>query len=431
MLLGGLVLSLPISWADGYRVSLLDAMFSSFSAVCVTGLSTIEIGQCLSIFGQMVMLVLIQVGGLGFMTMTALLFMAVGRRISLADRVVLQESLNGDRLQGVVKTTRTAVFLTLGCEGAGAALFAVRMIPLYGFGKGLYYSVWHAVSAFCNAGFDVIGSGTNFGVFAGEPYILVVTMLLIVVGGLGFLVVMELAGWAKARGKKRLSLQAKVVVISSLALIGAGALCYGLLEWNNPATLGAPGLSPGDKVVGALFQSVTTRTAGFSTFGQGGLRTASAALTLVLMLIGASQAGTGGGLKTTTCAIVLAMLRSAVRGQDETILFKRRISRANVLKAVTLVILGVLFVAVTTLLLTITESSIGAGSLLFEVISAFGTVGLSQNVTPLLNPAGKIIIICCMYAGRVGLMTVMTALTMRIAKNKANIRFAEERIMVG
>ncbi len=432
MLIGGFLLALPISWSEGNQVSLIDAMFSSFSAVCVTGLASVEIGAVYSLFGQIVMLVLIQIGGLGYMTVTSVIFMTLGKRFSLRDRMAMQESLNEFKLQGVVRTTRNAVLLTGICECIGTALLAIRFIPAFGWAKGLFFSVFHAVSAFCNAGFDVFGKGTNFLPYIHDPLVLYTIMGLIVFGGLGFLVVIELSKWTASGFKTKLSLQAKIVLSATAFLILAGTLCVCLAEWNNPKTLGLGDLNAGEKIMNGMFQSITTRTAGFSSISQIDLRSTSAFVTVVLMFIGASPAGTGGGVKTTTGVIVLLLLLSITRGRDEVSIFRRRIDRQIVMKALAIVLIGLLFVAMMTLLIAVIEADrFETSRILFEVVSAFGTVGLSQSLTPLLSTASKIAIICCMYAGRVGLISIMTAITLRFNKEHGNIRYAEEKIMVG
>lgn len=432
MLLGGFILAMPFCWNEGYEVRLVDAMFSSFSAVCVTGLATVEIGLVFSMTGQLVMLALIQIGGLGIMTATSLIFMALGKRFSLSDRLTMQESLNEDKLQGVVRMTRSATFLTFGCELAGAALLSIRFIPEFGWAKGIYYSVFHAVSAFCNAGFDVFGKGTNFMPYAQDPLVLITIMALIVVGGLGFLVVLESGRWAMHGFRGRLSLQAKVVLIATLFLIVAGIVIICVVEWNNPETLGIPSFSAGDKILNGAFQSVTTRTAGFSSFRQGEMHSVSALVTILLMFIGASPAGTGGGVKTTTCVVMLSLLVAIIRGREDVTMLRRRINWQTVLRSIAIILLGMIFVGVMTLIVTTLEANrFDTSRIFFEVVSAFGTVGLSQELTPLLSSASKVAIIFCMYAGRVGLMTVMTAISMRMAKGNGKIRYAEERIMVG
>lgn len=430
MFVGGVLLSLPVAVSDGERLNFLDALFSSFSAVCVTGLSVVEIGEKLSLFGQIVMLALIQVGGLGFMTATSLIFMAMGKRFTLKDRMAMQESLNEFKLQGVVRMTRNAVFVTGVCELLGIILLSIRFIPAYGFAEGLYYSIFHSISAFCNAGFDVFGLGNSLVSFASDPLVLFTIMALIVLGGLGFFVVMELTKWTASGFKKHLSLQSKVVVSMTLFLILAGMAIFVAVEWENPQTIGNMGV--GDKFLNGLFQSVTTRTAGFASINQTGLKPISSFLTIALMFIGASPAGTGGGVKTTTVAIVLLLLHSIIRGKEEVSVFHRRIGRQIVLRSIAIMMISLIFVLIVTFVIILIEAGgIGSERILFEVVSAFGTVGLSQSVTPFLSPMSKVLIMMTMYVGRVGLMAFIAALAQQFARYSGSIRYPEEKIMVG
>ena len=428
ILIGTLLLSLPVSHAPGVHVTVHEAAFSSVSAVCVTGLSIIEIGTDLSFFGQLVMMLLIQVGGLGFMTATALIFLALGKRISLSERLALQESLNESQLEGVVRMTRNAIKITFAIEGTGAVLLLYPMISRFGFWDGLWKSIFHAVSSFCNAGFDLLGQGNSLGSVYDDPIIMFVTMALIVLGGLGFLVIMDVGRFA--RRKKRLSLQSKIVLISTALLIIVGAIIFIAAEGDNPETMGS--WTIGEKIMGGLFQSVTCRTAGFASFPQENMQTISSFVSILLMFIGASPAGTGGGIKTTTMAVLVALTMQIIRGRSETVMFKRTINRSLVLRAIGVAILSIILVLVVTLVISMIEADRhDSHNIMFETVSAFATVGLTQALTPNLLPASQIVLMVTMFAGRVGMMSLMLALTKQFAKNKGDIHYPEEKIMIG
>lgn len=427
ILIGAILLSLPVA-SVSESLPFLDALFTSVSAVCVTGLSVIEPGVALTLFGQSVLLVLIQIGGLGFMTVTSLLYMAMRRRFSLTDRMAMQESMGESKLQGVVRLTRSAVMITVISEAAGALLLSTRLIPLCGFSKGLYFSIFHSISAFCNAGFDLFGNCNSLGAFVGDPVVLITIMLLITVGGLGFFVILELAGQLK-HSRARLSLHTRVVLILSAVLFAAGMLFYMFAEWNNPATLG--NMPVGQRILNAAFQSVTTRTAGFAAVPQADFSSGSALITVLLMFIGASPAGTGGGIKTTTIAVLCALVASIIRGSEGVNILHRKLPRAIVMRAIAIAALGMVFVGICTITVTLCENCISASDALFEVVSAFGTVGLSFGITPTLSAASKVVLMLAMFAGRLGLLSLVAALTRLFAGKLRNLGYPEERLMVG
>ncbi|MFR3483837.1 MAG: TrkH family potassium uptake protein [Clostridia bacterium] len=338
LILGTIALKLPISSVDGESISWVDAFFTSTSAVCVTGLVVVNTAAQWSIFGQCVILALIQIGGLGFMAFTTLIFMIMGRRITLKERLVIQEALNQSTLSGIVKLTRRILIGTFLVEGIGAFLLSFRFIPQYGAGKGIFFSIFHSVSAFCNAGFDIIGN--NMESYTGDLLVNFVIMALIILGGLGFVVWMDLLEMFRNRWRERLSwrrcfsklhLHSKLVLVISVSLILLGFLFFLIVEWSNPETLG--GLSGKDKVLGALFQSVSTRTAGFNSISQGGLNESSKFMTIILMFIGGSSGGTAGGIKTVTIAVLLITVISVVRGKRYTEVFGRRIGEETIRKS--------------------------------------------------------------------------------------------------
>lgn len=335
IMIGTGLLMLPIASADGSGASLLDAAFTSTSAVCVTGLVVRDTGTSWTYFGQIVILFLIQIGGLGFMTMATIILMLLGRRITLRDRLVIQEALNELSLQGLVRLILRIVAVTVLFELIGVMMFSMRFIPAYGFGQGLYMSIFLSVSAFCNAGFDVVGSVvapfSSFVPYRSDIVINFTTMLLVIIGGLGFTVLLEIG---RVKKFKRMSLHTKFVLVITGILLLFGTIIFFVVEIGNPATLGDPDMPIHVKVMSALFQSVTTRTAGFNTIDQNSLTVPGKLLSQILMFIGASPGGTGGGMKTTTMALVFLMVLSVTQGHDNITIFKRRIPRGTALELI-------------------------------------------------------------------------------------------------
>lgn len=420
ILAGAILLSLPSASADGRPTPFLTALFTATSATCVTGLVVVDTADHYSLFGQLVIMFLIQVGGLGYMTVATLMAIAIGRRIGLRERLVLQEAHNLYSVGGIVRFTRNVILMTMAIEGAGAILLAARWVPEFGWGRGVYYGIFHSISAFNNAGFDLMGQFRSLTGSAGDLTINAVIMALIVVGGLGFTVLTDLAT------PRRISLHAKIVLTTTAALIVLGAALVLLLEFSNQATLGP--LAAGRRVLAALFQSVTPRTGGFTTVTIGELRDPTLMLIITLMFIGASPGGTGGGIKTTTFVAPLAVILSMLRGRPDPELFHRRLPPVVVYKAVTIALVAVAFVVTMGTLLSFIERMPFIQAL-FEVVSAFGTVGLSTGITPSLSAAGRILVMLTIFTGRVGLLTAAFALTRR--QQPANIRYPEERIYVG
>lgn len=420
ILAGAILLSLPSASADGRPTPFLTALFTATSATCVTGLVVVDTADHYSLFGQLVIMFLIQVGGLGYMTVATLMAIAIGRRIGLRERLVLQEAHNLYSVGGIVRFTRNVILMTMAIEGAGAILLATRWVPEFGWGRGVYYGIFHSISAFNNAGFDLMGQFRSLTGYAGDLTINAVIMALIVVGGLGFTVLTDLAT------PRRISLHAKIVLTTTAALIVLGAALVLLLEFSNQATLGP--LAAGRRVLAALFQSVTPRTGGFNTVTIGELRDPTLMLIITLMFIGASPGGTGGGIKTTTFVAPLAVILSMLRGRPDPELFHRRLPPVVVYKAVTIALVAVAFVVTMGTLLSFIERMPFIQAL-FEVVSAFGTVGLSTGITPSLSAAGRILVMLTIFTGRVGLLTAAFALTRR--QQPANIRYPEERIYVG
>jgi len=422
ILLGSLLLSLPVSAADGEPVPYIDSLFTATTATCVTGLVTLTTATAWSLFGQTVILLLIQVGGLGIITVMAGVMLALHRRMGLTDRLLLQDSFNLNSLSGLSGFLGRVIIGTFAVEAAGALLYMTVFVPEFG-PRGIWYAVFNAVSAFCNAGMDVIGENSLMN-YATNPLVNTVTSLLIVLGGLGFPVwwdILRVVGLSVRKRNPRflshLTLQSKMALTATAILLLGGGLLILLLENNNPATLG--NLSFFDKVQVALFQSVTTRTAGFATVDQSALSPATTALCLVLMFIGGSPVGTAGGVKTVTVLVLAAYAFSTVRGRQEVGLFHRRIPRDALRKSVAVVGMSFLIAAVSTLLLASVTPDRPLADILYETVSATATVGLSRNLTPTLTTAGKLIVAVTMYLGRVG--PISLAVAFGVTKEKQNI----------
>jgi trk system potassium uptake protein TrkH len=418
---GTLLLTLPTATTDGRGLPVVDALFTATSATCVTGLTVLDVSTVLTTFGQVVLLLLIQVGGLGVMTVTTLFVYAIGRRISLRGDITISESLGQPRLASTGRLVRDVALLTLVVESAGAIILTVAFNADFPLGRALYYGVFHSVSAFCNAGFSLFGP--NLMDYVTNIPVNLATISLIIVGGLGFVVLSELL---TIRHRRRLSLHSRVVLKATAALTVVGTLSVLAFEFANPATLGA--LSPGGRFLAALFQSVTPRTAGFNTVAVGSLLPPTLLVLTILMFIGASPGSTGGGIKTTTFVTLLASVRSALRRREDVEMGDRRLPRETTTKAWVITALSAGLVATAILILLATE---GAPLLdvTFEAVSAFGTVGLSTGLTPKLTVAGRVLLSLVMFAGRVGPLTLAVALTRQ--DRPAGWRLPEERVIVG
>ena len=422
---GTLLFSLPAA-SQGERMSILDALFTATSAVCVTGLTVITPVTQLTRFGQVVLISLIQVGGLGFLAFSTLLFMIIGKKLTLKNRLLLRESLNTDQLSGLLGLIKWVFALTAGVELIGAALLSIRFIPQYGLSEGIFMSVFHSISAFCNAGFDLLGSDSLTGVNH-DSLILFTLMLIITCGSLGFTVMTDVI---ENRRFSRLSVHSKLVLVLTGILIFSGALFTALLEWNNPDTLGGMN-SIWDRITNSLFQSVTLRTAGFAAVDQSALNQSTKFLNCIYMFIGAAPASTGGGVKLTTFVSLLLLVFSIAQGREQTVVFKHTISRKTLERAacILLIALGVVFIDI--VLLCIAEPSQPLISILYEAVSAGATVGLSCSMTGAMGIPGRIIIIVTMFIGRVGPLTLALALSHRQTSGKDKLKYPEAHIMIG
>ncbi len=428
-LLGALLLTLPISARPGQSIGFLDALFVSTSSICVTGLSTVNIGQTFSAFGQVVLLLLIQFGGLGIVTFTTMVLWLFGRRITLADRMLIQSAYNLDTLSGLVRLTMRILKVTLCLEGLGAVGYATVFIPEYGY-RGIWYSVFHAVSAFCNAGIDLLG-GNSFCGYRDNVIMNLTTVFLIIVSGLGFPVYWEVARVLRPRRSdgrygRKMNLQAKIVLTATLALILAGAALTLLFEYDNPATLGPLGWPR--KALAALFQSVTLRTAGFATIPQESFRPASCLAYLVLMFIGGSPAGTAGGVKTVTIVMLIASMLANIKGKKDVTVMNRKIADEAIRRCVAIVTFSFsVLMALTVALLAVQRSDFL--DTLYEMTSAIATVGLSRGLTGALYPAGKLIVTLTMYLGRIGPITLALVFNSRTPAD--NISYADSKVIIG
>lgn len=421
---------LPICRRGPGGMPFFDALFTATSASCVTGLTVVEVGSYFTLFGQIVILLLIQVGGLGFMTMSTILFAMTKRKISLYERITMAQNFGESRLQGAVKLTRTALFVTLAAEGAGMVLLAPRFIRSYGLLKGLWYSLFHSVSAFCNAGFDLVGGNRSLVDYSGDSYVLFVLMALIVLGGLGFAVIINI--WQKRRFKY-FRLHTKLVLIGTAVLIITGTVLFLILEYNNPLTLG--GMPFGQKLVNALFQSVTLRTAGFASINQYAMHDASKGISIILMAFGGAPAGTAGGFKITTVITLVLAVLAQIRGRFDTTAFGRTIPHTQVRRALTVFFIGTLTLVGMTILMSAAELGTPAGQYgmlnqFFEVTSALCTVGVSSGVTAAADVLSRGILIFLMFVGRVGLLTLAVAVV-SVGDTTPVLRYPSEDILIG
>ncbi|CAM4237734.1 TrkH family potassium uptake protein [Paenibacillus typhae] len=421
---GTLLLCLPAASTSG-RISFIDALFMATSATCVTGLAVIDTGTQLTVFGQIVLLVLFQFGGLGFVTMATLITLVLNKRISLKERLLLQESMNQNSMQGIVKLIRRVLIYSLVIQLIGAMLFTVRFIMDMPAGKAIYYGLFHSVSIFNNAGFDLFGDvhGPFSGLtrYAEDPIVNITSMLLIFLGGIGFIVLSDIVDFRK---RKRLTLHSKVVLSTSAVLILIGAAVFFWLELN---TTLKP-LHAGGKLMASFLQAITPRSGGVTTIEIPLLRESTQFLMILLMFIGAAPGSTGGGIKITTFAILVVTAYSKIRGKEDIVMFRHRISKDNVYRAITMTLLSLMLVLIATMLLSVTESA-DFLTVLFEAVSAFGTSGITMGLTPELTTPGKILVIILMFVGRTGPLTLAYAIKPK--KNKELFRYPEGNITIG
>lgn len=435
--IGGVVLSLPVSSAEGTFTNFVDALFTSTSAVCVTGLVTVPTYTHWSVFGKTVIVILIQLGGLGFMTCFTSVLILLGKRITLKERMIIQDSLGESRLQGLVKLVIRIIKGTFMVEAVGAVLYCFEFIPAYGIAKGIGVAVFTAISAFCNAGFDIIGDYSLMPFNSGF-FVNITTMGLIITGGIGFTVWWDLLRIKRqikendlgiAKNIRKLTLHSKIALSMTIVLIFGGAICFFLLEYQNAHTMGQMNMY--QRIVASLFQSVTTRTAGFFTIPQNEMTLSSQFLTIILMFIGGSPSGTAGGIKTVTFGIIMLSVVSVVKGKENTEIFRRTIPSNTVRKSLAIMVVSLFTIITATMLLSITEGSKQLMELMFEVVSAMATVGLTMNLTATLTVSGKLLIIFLMYMGRIGVLTMALVFGLKRRRTNNSMKLPEENIMVG
>ena len=420
ILLGSALLVLPFSTKSGESVDYIDALFTAVSATCVTGLVTLPTVATWSVFGQIVILILIQIGGLGVITITAGLMVAIHRKMGLKDSQLLSDALNVSTLSGLAEFVKKMLLGTFIIEGVGALMYMIVFIPDFG-AKGIWISIFNSVSAFCNAGIDIVAENSLCN-YATNPLVNIVTCLLIILGGLGYVVwwdiirVLKDVKRTKFRCVFKLTLHSKIVLVSTFALILIGGASILAFEYNNPLTL--KNYNFFDKMQIAFFQSITTRTAGFATLPQENLTSASSIICLILMFIGGSPVGTAGGIKTVTIVVLFATTIATVRGKNEVTLFQRNLSKQVTRKAVAVAFSSFIIVALSTILLSLSTDA-PALDVVFETVSATATVGLSRNLTSSLNVWGKLILSATMYFGRIGPISLATSFNLK--KENINI----------
>ncbi len=436
ILVGTLLLMLPFSSATGECTNVVDALFTATSSVCVTGLVTLSTASHWSLFGKIVILVLIQLGGLGVITCVSMLIAVLGKKVTVTERRMIKDSYGLESMAGMVKFVKRVVKGTFVMEGLGTILFAIKFVPMFGPVEGVWKSLFLSVSAFCNAGMDILGEDS---LMAYNDSILIntVTIVLIIFGGIGFTVWWDVCySFSEVRKRKslknffnRLTLHSKLAITISGILVFGGAILVFLFEYTNMKTIGS--MTFGNKVLAALFQSVTFRTAGFYTIPQEALTNATVMLAYILMFIGGSPAGTAGGMKTTTVGMLLLTAISTAKSREDTESFGRRISIESIRMAMAVVVIGIsmLFFGIMAMCIVMPETSMV--DIIFEMVSAIATVGLSRNLTTSLTSVAKLLVIVTMYLGRIGPITIVVALTIRRRDKKGTVKLPEKKIIVG
>lgn len=428
ILVGAFILTLPISSRTGEPTDFVTALFTATTSTCVTGLVVVDTYTHWSFFGQCIILTMIQIGGMGFMLMLAALSIILGRKITIRERVLIGKSISLDSMSGIVKLSKKIIFRVFLVEAFGAAILTVRFLRDFPIKDAVWNGIFHSVSAFCNAGIDLMGGMggeyCSLAPYAGDFTVTFTVILLIVLGGLGFYVWDDVLSMRKG---KRLSLHTRLVLTTTAVLLISGTVFFLIAEWNNPATLGNKNLY--DKILLSCFQSATTRTAGMDQLGQAKLTPASTVMTMLLMFIGGSPGSTAGGVKTVTVALLVLTALSTLKGKHNIVVYGRNLSYRYVLDAVTIIMVGVVCVFGSTLLISMIDG-VTFETAMFECVSAFATVGLSEGITPGLSILSRLVIIALMYMGRVGIITLGLAIIVR-GKKETNIKYPEGKIIVG
>ena len=427
ILLGAGLLSLPVASRSGVSCGFRAALFTATSATCVTGLTLFDTFTQWSGFGQIVIISLIQIGGLGFMSIATMVVFLLRRKVGLKQRLLMAQALSLNDMQDVVRLQKWVIFGSFSIEAMGALILTLRFLPEYGFGTALKWGVFHSISAFCNAGFDIFGCitpGASLMEFNSDPVVLLTLGSLVTIGGLGFLVWQEVAS---VRRFKKMSVYTRLVLATTLILLLFGTVCIAVLEWNNPATIGD--MSLGDKLLNSFFQSVTLRTAGFAAVDQAGLTEAGKGVSIALMLVGGSSGSTAGGVKTVTMMVLLLFIWARARGKSSVCVFRRTIAQDHVMNAMTIVAI-VVGLAVFGSVFICATSPVGFTDALYESVSALATVGLTAGVTGKLSVAAQILIIIFMYFGRVGVLTISLGFLMG-TEAQERFRYAQTDVLIG
>ena len=427
ILLGTVLLSLPAASRNGQSCGFRPALFTATSATCVTGLVLYDTWTQWSGFGQTVIITLIEIGGLGFMSAASLFVFIFRRKVGLKQRMLMAQALSLNEMESVVKLQKWVIFGSLSVQLVGAIILMLRFLPEYGFRQAAIWGVFHAISAFCNAGFDIFGSisnGDSIAIFNSDPVVLITLMALVIISGLGFLVWEEIV---RVHNFKKFSVYTKLVLLTTGLLLFTGGVLFFLLEYNNPATLGS--MSLGDKVMNAFFQSVTLRTAGFASFDQAGLTEAGKAVSIVFMLIGGSSGSTAGGLKTVTFMVLLLFIWTKARGKNSVTVFRRTIPTDKVVDATTIALIMMVLAFFGGVFISAT-SPIGFTDALYEAVSALATVGNTAGATGSLSIAAQFLIIVFMYFGRVGVLTISLGFLMG-DRAEERFRYAQTNLLIG
>nr|WP_195573827.1 TrkH family potassium uptake protein [Paenibacillus sp. 1001270B_150601_E10] len=419
--IGMALLKLPIAVHDGVQLSWVDALFTATSALCVTGLTVVDTQMTYTMFGECVIMTLVQIGGIGFMTVATMFYLMIGKRISLKERLILQESMNTNSMEGIVRTIRRVIYFVAIIQLGATLLLTLHWLPEMSWKQALYYGLFHSVSLFNNGGFDLFGN--SFQAYADDTLFNLIAFFLVISGGLGFIVLAELYEY---REKRRLSLHSKVVLSMTGILILVGSIFIFIFEYTNPNTMQP--LSFTGKVYASMFQSISTRSSGTSTVDISELRQVTQFFMIILMFIGGSPGSTGGGIKTTTFAILICAVIAMLRGQEDAVLFRTRLSKDQILKALTIIFLALIMVLSVSMLLAMTEDQPFL-NILFDTTSAVATVGLTMGMTVELSDFGKLVFCLAMFIGRVGPLTLAYAMNRRSTRSR--FRYPEGKIMIG
>lgn len=415
---------LPVSSRTGEATTFLTALFTATSATCVTGLSLVNTGAYFTFFGQAVLLFLIQLGGLGFMTILCLVFLVSNRHIGLRNRMLIAQSMGTESLEGIVKLVKHVLIITVSVETIGAALLSVRFIPELGLLRGIWYSIFHSVSAFCNAGFDIIGDGQSVVSYSRDPLVLLTLAFLVIIGGLGFIVWEDML---KKKSLKKLSMYSKIVILATSFFLVIGTVLYFVMEYDNPLTVGDEEL--GYKLLTSFFQSVTTRTAGFASVTQNALTDLSKVWGIVLMMIGGASGSTAGGVKVGTVALIFLALKSVITSKSDVVAYGRRVGHGTILHAMSLLVMWLILTLAGSMLVAAADNQPIINSV-YEVASAYSTVGLSVGICDTASVFTKILLIIYMFFGRVGIMTISVMFMTRSGKSE-NVKYPEGNFIVG